>query len=415
MESSGHPYTLIILFVGMVIIVNLLIKGGLTRIHLPPLVGFLFIGCGMRFLNSGFSFITPFFEEIFYFLGKIGLVCLLFRVGMESNLKGLIKQLKLAGYIWILDVIGSGIIGYATCRYLLDIELMPSMVVAFAFTATSVGVTVAVWRNARALNTRQGELLVDIAELDDISAVVLMGLLFAIIPVISGDGSPAVLPVAGKTVGIFLGKLLGFGLFCYLFSKYAERHITKAFEKITPDADLIIAIVAVGFLISAFAAEIGFSLAIGAFFAGLVFSRDPECIKMETAFVPIHDFFSPFFFIGIGLAITPDAFFHALGTGLVLFAAAALSKMIAVGGPVSFLEKPITGLLVGTSMVPRAEIAMVIMHQSLQMDNSGVTRQVFSAMVIVTALTCLLSPVVVRLLFQKFSASVFSDITGVTN
>jgi Kef-type K+ transport system membrane component KefB len=164
----------------------------------------------------------------------------------------------------------------------------------------------------------------------------------------------------------------------------------------------MLAVAGIGIIIAAVAGLIGFSLAIGAFFAGLVFSRDPEAVRMEASFLPVYELFSPFFFIGIGLKIDPDSFTSALGLGCILAVAAIAAKVIADGIPVSLMRGMTGGLLIGISMVPRAEIAMVIMQKGLTLGDWAVPKQVFGAMVVVSAATCILSPVAVRVMLREW-------------
>ena len=77
-------------------------------------------------------------EEIFEFLAELGIICLLFRVGLESDVIGLVSQLPKAFGILIGDVLISGVFGFITAYFLLKIALIPSLFVATAFTATSV-------------------------------------------------------------------------------------------------------------------------------------------------------------------------------------------------------------------------------------------------------------------------------------
>lgn len=179
-------------------------------------------------------------------------------------------------------------------------------------TATSVGISVSIWQEAEALNSPNGELMLDVAEMDDISAIFLMALLFNIVPVIHNGMQTDWEILIIKTVSIFLFKALFFAAFCFFFSRYLERHITKFFRKFDPPADFTLTIVGFGFCIAAIAGLLGFSEAIGAFFAGLVFSRDPEAVKIDASFDILYDLFVPFFFISIGLAID----LTTLGTGL---------------------------------------------------------------------------------------------------
>jgi Kef-type K+ transport system membrane component KefB len=394
-------YPLVILMVGSVVFLVMLIKSGLDRTSVPSLVGFLILGFFIRLADDYLGFFTIGCEEIFGFLAQIGLFTLLFRVGLESNLRGLLGQLRRASVIWIANVIITGLIGFATAFYMLNYHWVASLVIATAFTATSVGISVAVWEESGMLNTPRGELLVDVAEMDDISAVVLMAMLFAVLPSLKSGSPPDWLPVISSVLGLFLIKLIGFGTLCFLFSRYAEKGLTHFFRDLESPPDPMLVVVAIGLMIAALAEMLGFSLAIGAFFAGLVFSRDPDSVKIESSFLPLYELLSPFFFIGIGLALDPAVMDTALGMGGILLVMAILGKLIANGVPV-FLMGGIAGaLLIGASMVPRAEIAMVIMHKGLSLGEWAIPSHAYAAMVVVSAATCILSPPVVRSLLNS--------------
>ena len=402
---EGEIYTVTIIFLtGALIVLNMTLKAGLGRLALPPLIGYLLVGLFLRLLDTSWCFLSDSAYEIIKFLGKVGLITLLFRIGLESDLFGLLRQLRRASIIWTADIAVSGFLGFLTAFYLLNLGWITSLVVATAFTATSVGISVAVWQNMGALQSPNGELLIDVAELDDISAVVLMALLFMVLPGLRGSveamGSPVAL--VGTRAGMFLLKLIGFGGFCYLFSRYVEKSVTTFFRKLEPSPDPMLTVAGIGFMIAAVSSGLGFSLAIGAFFAGLVFSRDPQAVKMESSFLPVHDLFSPFFFISIGIQIDPATLDSALGAGLVLAAAAIGSKILADGLPVLFMHGAPAGLLIGVSMVPRAEIALVIMQRGRALGQWAVPSHVYSAMIVVTAATCLLAPLAVRSLLQRW-------------
>ena len=171
--------------VGLVAVLTTLIKSACASIKIPAIVGFLLLGFLIR-LGDVLRHrpAAPFQTILLSFLADIGIICFLFRIGLERvNLRGLIAQLKRAGVIWIGNVVVSGLLGYLTCTYLLNLDLLPSLFVAVAFTATSVGIPVAVWQDAGMMRSETGALLLDIAEMDDISAVVLMAILFALTPI----------------------------------------------------------------------------------------------------------------------------------------------------------------------------------------------------------------------------------------
>jgi Kef-type K+ transport system membrane component KefB len=169
-----------------------------------------------------------------------------------------------------------------------------------------------------------------------------------------------------------------------------------------PPPDFMLVVVGISLIIAALADLGGFSLAIGAFFAGLVFSRDDETVKRESSFMPLYELFSPFFFIGIGLHVEPQALGSALSLGTTLVAAAFAAKIIADGLPVWLLRGFPSAALIGISMVPRAEIAMVIMQHGLNRGAWAVPAKVFNAMVLVSILTCTISPMLVRMLLARW-------------
>jgi Kef-type K+ transport system membrane component KefB len=285
--------------------------------------------------------------------------------------------------------------------YLLGLGWLTSLVLGVALTATSVGVTAGVWQQSGHLDSEQGRLLIDTAELDDISGVVLMALLFAALPAIRESGGP-LLPVLGGTTLVFLAKLLAFTAFCALFARFMEKPLISSFKRLEAPPEPMIMAAGVALIIASLADFLGFSLAIGAFFAGLVFSRDPRTLKMEASFVPLYDFFSPFFFVGIGLEIAPEALLSGLGLGSVLLLVAVAGKVAANLLPVWLMSGLGAGLVIGASMVPRAEIAMVIMQQGLAQGPWAVPQEVYAAMVVVTAGTCILAPLGVRGLLERW-------------
>lgn len=400
MSENIINFPLLIGIVGVVIVVIMWVKAGLGQIGVPPLVGYLGLGFGLRILNQQLNLFGSEFEGIFVFLGKIGLVTLLFRIGLESKIGMLLKQLRRASIVWLGNIFISGLFGFVAAFHLLGLTLIPSLVVATALTATSVGISVAVWENMKALQSSNGSILIDVAELDDISAVIFMAFLFAVIPALKESQQVPLGSILMSTGFAFLVKLLSFGAFCYLFSRFLERRVTKYFRTFERSPDPMLSLVGIGLIIASLAGLTGFSLAIGAFFAGLLFSRDPRAVKMDTSFLPIYELFSPFFFIVIGMSMNLNGITVAAGLGAVLLGAAVLGKFIGGGAPVFLMKDWTSGVLIGVSMIPRAEIAMVIMQQAL--ENRYVSSQVFTGMVMVSAATCLLSPVATKSMLQRW-------------
>ena len=400
--------TIFVLLMGGIIILSILIRYLFRRAGVPSLVGFLILGFLIRLANLPLAFLTEPIKDIFEFLGTIGIIFLLFRVGLESNITGLLRQLKRATIIWFGNVVFSGATAYVTSYFLLGLAVIPSLFVAFALTATSVAVSVGTWEEARAINSPMGELLVDSAEMDDVSGVILMALLFAVAPVMQGNTEVNLTNVAFKTLGLFLAKLIGFGAFCYLFSRYLERPMTRFFKRLEPSLCCpLLVIIGVTLAVAAMAGLLGFSVAIGAFFAGLLFSRDPEAVKEEAHLSILYELFTPFFFINVGLSVDPNTLTAAIWLGLILLVAAIVGKVAGNSLPALVSNRWTDALLLGVSMIPRAEIAMVIMHQGLLLGDWAVPTSVYSGMVFVSLITLVISPIVIRFMLKRWPPTIY--------
>jgi Kef-type K+ transport system membrane component KefB len=391
-------YPLLVLLTGIALLSTMLIKLVFERLRVSPVVGYLLLGFGLRSADESLGYLEQGVGAVFHFLATIGVITLLFRVGLLSDLGKLIGQLRRASLIWIANVVVSGLVGYGAARHLLGFDVLTGLIVGVALTATSVGISIGIWQEEEATKTEAGSLLLDVAELDDISAIVIMGLLFSLLPVLGQPVSPAGTVLA--TSALFGVKLTGFVILCYILARFMEHPFIAFFRRHETPPIAMLAIIGTGFLIASLAGLMGFSVAIGAFFAGLVFSRDPEAVEMEASFLPLYSFFTPFFFIGVGLDIDPTAFSGIAVPALVLITVAFFGKLLANCLPLLFVTGPVIALAIGFSMVPRAEIAMLVMQRGL--NEKYVSGEVYTAMVLVSAVTCIVAPLVVQPLLKKW-------------
>ncbi|HEY9149705.1 MAG: cation:proton antiporter [Gammaproteobacteria bacterium] len=401
MNDPTQVDALMVMLVGAGVLAAVGINALSGRAGLPAVAGFMLLGILLRLVDSRWTFLNDQVLVAFRFMANLGVVALLFKIGLESHPRALLAKLPSASLIWIGGVILSAATGFFTAFHLLDIALVPALVIATAFTATSVGVSVAAWEESNALKSDNGELLVDVAELDDLSGIALMALLFALVPVLLG-GQGELWPTLTNTAGLFALKFALFVLVCLLFATYGEHRLTRLMAGLRRPPERMLLVIGVGFLIAAFAGSLGFSLAIGALFAGLIFSGDPEAVKTEKSFQDLYAFVTPFFFISIGLHIDPAAMATGLGIGLVLMVAAVAGKIIGHGFPALLISGGSGGLLIGVSMIPRAEIAMVIMHQGQQLGPQVVPAAIYTAMVVVSIGTCLLAPLLLTPLLKRW-------------
>lgn len=384
--------SLMILIVGSFVALSFLSRMFLKKIHVPAFIGYITMGLVVKWLDTHYHFLDGQITHPLKFLAEAGIILLLFEVGLKSNIKSLIDQLPRASWIWFCNVVVSGYVGFAAAFYLLDINLIPSLFVATALTATSIGVSVALLKEEKILDSKRGQLILDVAELDDLSSIAILALLLSILPVLIGNGEEISAVMIGKTIAMFAFTFIAFALFCTFFSLKIEPCLSKFISTKKSNQGPMMVILSISFIIAAFAELLGLSLAIGAFFAGLAFSRDPKMVKCEMCYKPLHDFFVPFFFIGIGLHIDPTFLGTFFGIGLVLLVAAILGKVIGTGGAAIPYAGFFGAAVIAVSMVPRAEIAMIVMQKGLALGDAVMPQNIFSAMVVVVAGTTFLTP-----------------------
>ncbi len=395
-------FVLIILLIGATIVLTILLKAGLERVGIPALIGYLLLGFLIKLADVQGLIFSESVQSVYKVLAELGIICLLFRVGLESNLTGLVRQLPRASVLLAGNLVFSSCLSFVAAYFFLQLSPIPSLFISMALTATSVGISVSVWQEAKALNSDNGELLLDLAEMDDIAAIALMSLLLSMLPVLNGEVEANFLPVLAQTIVPFVLKVILFGTFCLIFFRYLEQPMTRFFEKIEPAPDPMLTVAGIGFIIAALAGFLGFSVAVGAFFAGLVFSHDPDAITLDTSFSTLYELFVPFFFFNIGLQLDPQVLTSSLSLGTVLLVVAVVGKLIGTGIPAWLTVGWSSAALLSISMIPRAEIVMVIMQQGQQLGDWAVSSEVFAAMTMVSIATCILSPLLLRPLLRRY-------------
>ena len=379
----------LLLLLGILVALLLGLKAVLRVFHLPPVSGYLVVGWLLRLIGEQLGLITPRLETALLVLANIGISLLLFHVGLETHLKRLTRYLGRAGIVAASNIAVSGLLGFLTA-YFFGLSLAASLFVGTALTATSIAIATGAWPDAEPTATPRRSILLDLVIIDDIVAILLMALLFSLIPFDQLDGA-----LVWKDLGLFALKFAGLILLCYLFARFVEPTLVKEVIKYERMPDSMLTVLGLGLIIASIAALLGFSFALGAFFAGIAFSRDPRAVRMDASMLTVRDLFVPFFFFFIGFQASLISLEGAWLFAIFLLLAAVAGKFLG-----TWIPGMLVGLsssdaaLVGLATIPRASIALVIIERGLEI---GVVPEVaYTAIVLISLITCIATPLLLR-------------------
>lgn len=311
---------------------------------------------------------------------EIGVVLLLFQVGVETRLHDLLRVGGTALAVGVLGValpFGAGFLA----AELAGGDLGLAIFLAAALTATSVGITSSVLRDLGALQTAGGRIILGAAVIDDVLAIMILSVAVGV-----ASGGVDALRVGSLVViaVLFVAVVLVGG------TRILRRRRSLLTAPLFAETPLLPGmIVMLG--LAALAAWIGLAAIIGAFLAGMVVGESSERRALEAEVAPVAAFFTPFFFgfIGAQVELTALASPGAIGMLLGITALAVVSKF--VGAFVGALREGVArAKLVGWGMVPRGEVGIVV--AGLGLSRGAIDGEIYSVVVGMAIVTTLIVP-----------------------
>ncbi len=354
------------------------------RVGFPSILGEISAGI---FLGTMFSLNPD--NEVLKFLAELGVILLLFTTGYkEVNLRELQGVLKQSFPPTIFAVIIPFIFGLLLGN-VFNFTFLESLFIGVALCPTSIGASVRVLIDLKYLSTKVGSTVLSAAILDDVIAIFSLAVLMQI-ALYSKISVGQILTMGGKLVTFILIMILfGLHILPKLFEYIHKMHVEEA----------VFTGVIVVALFSAFLAdELGLNAVIGAFLGGLLLSTLPfakiKDVQNKVNGVS-YGLFVPIFFVLIGLSVDLSALITAGLFAAILIILALSGKVI--GG---FIGSKLVGfdsydsLIFGVGMMPRAEVGIVIVSIGKTMGIIG--SEVFSAMVLMVAVSILVTPIALK-------------------
>ncbi|BFI96089.1 MAG: cation:proton antiporter [Rhodanobacter sp.] len=361
------------------------------RLKLPGVVGEIAAGCVVG--PSLLGWIAP--DQIatgtpLDVLAEIGVVLLLFSVGLETRLEDLKKVGKIAllvGVIGVLVPFGMGTLWAHGSGFNWD----KSMFVAAAFVATSAGITARVLQELGALQRVESRVILGAAVIDDILAMLLLGV------VVSLQGGEGIHP--GNLL-LVLCEAAGFIAVVGWGGARVMRWNSGWLDKPRHAQSPLLIALALCLGLAYISTLFGLAAIIGAFLAGMVASETRQQHLLEQQTQPLLALLTPFFFVVTGSKIDLHQLANAdaLWTLLIVTAIAIVSKL--VGGGLGALSLGRRGAaIVGFGMVPRGEVGVVI--ASLGLAAGVFDNRVYAIIVAMSLLTAIVTPPVLAWLLRR--------------
>ena len=295
-------------------------------------------------------------------VATLGLFALLFLTGLESELDELVAVGAQATTVAVAGVALPFALGTAGLMALFHVEVIPAVFAGASMTATSIGITASVFGELKMLRSREGQIVIGAAVLDDILGIVIL----AVVVSLAGGGSLEVGPILKLVAAAVVFVVAAIGL-----SRTAAPAFDWLLDRLKAPGEVIVASFVVLTLCCFAATAIGLEAALGAFAAGLILSNSRHCHAIETAVKPVVALFATIFFVLIGTGMdlsVLNPLDPANREGLVV---AAFLLVVAIAGKVaagwSFLsEQPTNRLVVGLGMMPRGEVGLIFLGLGTQ-------------------------------------------------
>jgi len=359
------------------------------RLGQPAVLGEL-IG-GVAIGVSGLHLVDP-HDVTIHLLSELGVILLLFVIGLETDLK---KLMQVGGSATAVAVVGVALplLGGFAFGELLGLSAMVSLFLGASLTATSVGITARVLSDLGHLQDDASQIILGAAVVDDIIGLVLL----TIVGTLAEGGKLTVLGI-GKIVLI----AFGFVLLAIVIGSQLAPMLIRAIDRIKVARGLLFASIVFALTLAYLAQRVGSAIIIGSFAAGLVLARTHRGKDIAREVHDVSQFFVPIFFVAVGAAID----FRTINWMGFALAAIGIAGKVLAGFAV--WRKGVNRMVVGVGMIPRGEVGLIFAQIGL--STRLLSAQLYSAVAVMIMITTFVAPPLLRrLLAQETPGELESD------
>ncbi|MDY6915236.1 MAG: cation:proton antiporter, partial [Candidatus Cloacimonadota bacterium] len=383
----------ILLNLAIIIFLSKILGAFSKKFNQPPVIGMLLLGIvlGPTLLNV----IKP--SEIIAWIGKIGVLFLLFEAGLETNIKRIRKESNQA-----LPPALGGIIVPFTFGFLLSYftgnTIAHSSVTGIIFSATSVSVSVMTLIDMGKMKSIEGRTIVNSAIIDDIFGIILLTFIFGLTDDSVIQQSNLLFPIV---------KIVLFFVFALVAGYFIFKPFFINLKKFMMDNVAVSLAIALVLLYSWFAELTGLAAITGAYFAGLIIGQTQYKNTIQDGISTVgKSFFIDVFFVNIGLEFNLLDIETAPLFLIIFVILAIISKILGcgVGARITNLDT-LRSLRIGSGMVPRGEVSLIVANMALQ--KGIINTNLLSATIMTVIISAIVTPVLLKYSFTKFRKKSF--------
>lgn len=319
------------------------------RAEIPEVIGQILVGIlvGPALLN--WVHLNSMMNEF----QEIGVIILMFIAGLESDLSLLKKYLRPAIVVALVGVLVP-VVMMGSASYFFGFTKLESLFIGVIFSATSVSISVAVLREFKRLDSREGATILGAAVADDIIGVIMLSIMISVINGSQSGHNNHPLWI------VLLLQVLFFGG-TYLLIRWLAPYMMHLSERLLTVASPSVMAMIICLGMAALADYVGLSGAVGSFFAGIAVANTHRKETIDRSFIPIgYALFIPLFFVSVGLNMRFDNLQRSLFFVVIMTALACLTKLLGcgVGAKLSGFSLA-SSYVVGSGMVARGEMALI--------------------------------------------------------
>lgn len=345
---------------------------------------------------------------IFETLAELGVIFLLFAVGLETRVKDLLSVGKAALLVASLGVIIPFILGYAYISCTTG-DMYQALFLGAAMVATSVGITARVIKDMKLTDTRESRIIIGAAVIDDVLGMIVLAIVMAMAKS-KDSGSMDIASIAITTAAALVLVLGVMMIALKVVPKIHDYFEEKNRKKLEADPDFIptrLNVFALAIILCLFIAwlaeSIGLAAIIGSFLAGMLFADYAFEYKLEEKVDAINSFLVSFFFVFVGLQINLSGVdVNLLVTALVVIVLAIIGKYVGcgLGAKLGDKEMDFSSInIIGVGMVPRGEVGIIV--AMIGLDMGIVPPDLYTVVVLMSVITTIIAPPVLSMLFKK--------------